>query len=283
MKNANTAHTLKITDPEDSVFSYGAVIQKYRNKAGLTQEALAKRMKTSKKTIINWESDSNQPSVSSVRQLSVILEIPLYEFLGIRNSSVPTAEESEMLREYRQLNTPNRKVVSRMIHTMLEEEMTAKDEQLLETFMILPLSYQKFAAGTGCEATGFAPRPFFVRKSRKSLAADEIVRVSGDSMEPRYHNGDLVYVEHTPGADDGDDVVCRYEEGFIIKNYRNHRLYSINKARDFGEDHEHENFTMIGRVLGIVEEEDTAADYESALRRLFGKELKQFDLKYGIE
>jgi len=232
---------------------------------------------TARNTLANWENDTRLPDISSVRQLAIVLNIPLYELLGINNDSIPNAQESIMLDEFRQLSEVNQIVAAHMIHTMLEQESVARDKMLKKRFMILPLQTTKAAAGTGCIDNETPPTPFFVTKNRDSQIADTVVQVSGDSMEPKYHDGDYVYLQYADAADEDDDVVVVFNGGFVIKNYRNHRLYSINKARDFGKNHEHDSFYMVGKVIGLVEQDEIPDKDDSiVLNELFARELKKF-------
>lgn len=48
-----------------------------RVNAGMTQEEVAKRMKISKNTLVNWEKGMSEPSVTQGRELAVIYNIPL--------------------------------------------------------------------------------------------------------------------------------------------------------------------------------------------------------------
>ena len=47
-----------------------------RVNAGLTQEAVAKKMKISKNTLVNWEKGKITPSFASLQALSHIYKIP---------------------------------------------------------------------------------------------------------------------------------------------------------------------------------------------------------------
>lgn len=47
-----------------------------RVNAGLTQEAVAKKMKISKNTLVNWEKGKIAPSFASLQALSHIYKIP---------------------------------------------------------------------------------------------------------------------------------------------------------------------------------------------------------------
>ena len=48
-----------------------------RVNAGLTQEEVAKKMKISKNTLVNWEKGKAEPTVSQGRQLSMLYKISL--------------------------------------------------------------------------------------------------------------------------------------------------------------------------------------------------------------
>lgn len=48
-----------------------------RVNAGMTQDDVAKEMKISKNTLVNWEKGKAEPTVSQGRQLSSLYKIPL--------------------------------------------------------------------------------------------------------------------------------------------------------------------------------------------------------------
>lgn len=48
-----------------------------RVNAGMTQEDIAKKMKVSKQTIVNWEKGASEPSIRQSRELSKYYGIPL--------------------------------------------------------------------------------------------------------------------------------------------------------------------------------------------------------------
>jgi len=170
------------------------------------------------------------------------------------------------------------------VHTMLEQETLAREKVLKDRYFILPLESTPAAAGVGCPDNETPPTPFFVSKTRKSQTADAIVQVSGDSMEPKYYDGDYVYVKYAQNVADGDDVICVYHEGFIIKNMRNRKLYSLNTKRDFGDKHENDDIRLIGKVVGLVEETEIPEKADNAsLQELFVRELRDFEKKYGAE
>lgn len=87
------------------------------------------------------------------------------------------------------------------------------------------------AAGAGNYIPVEPPTYCFLRKSDRNSQADAIVRVSGHSMEPVYHNDDMVYIEYSNAAEPGEDVVCSSADGCVIKRVDDdHTLYSLNDA-----------------------------------------------------
>lgn len=48
-----------------------------RVNAGMTQEDVAKALKVSKNTIVNWEKGETEPKISRIRELSELYNMPL--------------------------------------------------------------------------------------------------------------------------------------------------------------------------------------------------------------
>ena len=65
----------------------GSYISIQRNKAGLSQAALAHRLHVTRQTISNWEGGKSLPDIESLKSLAEALEIPIeyliYGELGI--------------------------------------------------------------------------------------------------------------------------------------------------------------------------------------------------------
>jgi len=50
-------------------------------------------------------------------------------------------------------------------------------------------------------------------------------------MEPKYRDGDMVYVKYCDSADDGDDVICSTSDGAVIKHKKDNKIYSLNSLK----------------------------------------------------
>lgn len=206
----------------------------------------------------------------------MLLGIPLYELFNIPNNTTYSAKENVLLRNYRLLSSISKKMVNRMINTMLVEETDARDDYLRTRFRILPLQSTPVAAGTGCEPN-IPATPFFIIRNKYSDSADAIVRVSEPSMEPLYHDNDLLYIVYTQEHKDGDDVVCSTADGAVVKRVYENKLISLNEKYPFEERSEDDHVKVLGKVIGIVSKDSLPDETDlSVLEEIHSVELREF-------
>ena len=62
--------------------------------------------------------------------------------------------------------------------------------------------------------------------------ADYTIGVNGDSMEPLYSDGDIVFVEHTTSLHTGDIGIFQKDNNIYIKQVGENRLVSLNPNYD---------------------------------------------------
>lgn len=263
---------------KESTASFGSVLREYRKKAKLSQQDLATMMHSTRNTVTNWESNKSKPDLDITTELCVVLGIPIAELLGLPQAGVPSQHDQILLQQYHLLSDVGKRTVDSLINTLLKEEQEARDRQLQDNYFLLDCYDTPAAAGTGCPFSDqSAPDYCFVRKNRFNTQADAIIRISGRSMEPFYHDGDSVYIVYTEVANDDDDVVCSTDDGAVIKRFRKGRLYSLNTSMPFGEKYEDDNVRIVGRVLGIVSpDEQPSQDDIPVLEELLADEIHEF-------
>ncbi|MBQ7955658.1 MAG: helix-turn-helix transcriptional regulator [Lachnospiraceae bacterium] len=81
----------------------GGNIRKYREKSGLTQSQLAKKIGVEGSSrISNWEQGANNPPADMIADICEALNVSASELLGIRLADDElTAEEKSVIKEYR--------------------------------------------------------------------------------------------------------------------------------------------------------------------------------------
>ena len=115
---------------------------------------------------------------------------------------------------------------------------------------MVPLYFQPMSAGTGQEATQEYPEDFTLTK-RPPRGTSYIARVRGDSMEPDYHNGDLVFVHATVDIQPGQVGTFFMDGQMWIKELGDGELISRNPQ--YGPRPMTENVRCQGLVLGVCD------------------------------
>ena len=264
--------------------SIGKVLQKYRKLAGLSQPDLAQKMQVTRNTITNWETDKNRPDLDQTITLCGMLGIPASELLGTPDEVMQSGMEHQLIADFRLLSPVSKKVVSNLVAGLAREEEATRVEELRRSHFILAMYSSPLAAGTGIEADNEPPEYVFARRTAANSKADAIARVSGRSMEPLYHDGDLLYIQYTDSVDDGEDAACSTEDGLVVKRCRNHKLYSLNADYPFGDKPEDFSVKVLGRVLGVVGQDDIADGQTSdELEEVMADDVKAFKVRYGVD
>ncbi len=239
-------------------------IRFYRKGLGMEQKAFAEKIGTQANTVNNWEMGRSRPDVSLLPVICDTLGISLQQLFGLQPPGDALSEkEKRVLSGYRKLNHGDRFTVETLISTMVMVSEARRQQAGAKKVYELPLFERSLAAGVGdpTEYEGHST-PFYFYDVPWLDRADCVFRVSGDSMEPAYHDGDYVLVERIPKAPDlreGEIGVFSVANELYIKEYRSDGLHSLNPEYPVMKFNEDTRVFLIGRVLGIVDEEHQAS------------------------
>ena len=242
--------------------SYGEIIRRRRKEKGIKQEELGAKVSVGKNAVGAWESGRSRPDLNSVPVLCDVLGLSLEDFFGVRKtvSEKPEVPEAFASR-YRALNDYHRKVV---LHEM---DALLKLQEPAETFpgrKLIRLFRNELSACAGPSYTigESMGEPVWIEETPLTCAADELIRVSGDSMEPEFHDGDQVLVQHGASLRPGDIGIFVNGDAGYIKEYQRDGLHSLNPAYATMHFHEGDDVRCIGKVLGIAADELFAREDE---------------------
>ena len=236
----------------------GTIIASYRKRAHMSQIDLAKKLgedgiDVGQKSVSAWETGRNEISARNFLHVCRILQIPdcLEEYFG-NNPSDPLAI----------LNEEGRQKVLSYIDLLVHPVSYAKESITIpypavrntqEKMQKLRLYDARVSAGTG----DFLDSDYYVTIDvPEGIAekADFAVTISGDSMEPEFHDHDMVYVHQQETLNDGEIGIFSLNDNAFIKKLKNDKdgtaLISLNpRYKPIPVDTEHDSFRIFGRVL----------------------------------
>lgn len=210
-----------------------------RKELKMTQKDIADQLGISYQAFSAWERGVKEPSKEKVKQLEQILKVPKGYFTEI-----------EIVRLYNVLSNKGQNQVLEYTRRLVQEEsrkIVTVSENLYEYHV-----YEKMSAGIG--ASVYDNRNYDTVYFNEELAHDFASWVSGDSMEPKYHNGSVALICETGFDYDGAVyAVVWNSRTFIKKVYREEdglRLVSINK--DYKDIYilYDENPRIVGKIVG---------------------------------
>ena len=233
----------------------------YRERLGIEQKELAARLGITGNAISNWETGRSRPDINLIPSICNVLQVTLYELFNMEDPSMDlTAGEQILIDSYRQLSRKHQYVVDNLINTLINVEIS----ETCRPIRILQFYDRSLAAGIG-DPLEFedSSTPIYLYGDKVGDRADCVFAVNGDSMEPVYHDGDLVLVERIPDAPDLSDgeigaFIVRNET--YIKKYAEDGLHSLNPAYPVMKFSDEEAVYVIGRVVGILDPADIAAE-----------------------
>jgi phage repressor protein C with HTH and peptisase S24 domain len=142
-----------------------------------------------------------------------------------------------------------RSATSRVL-TLPEAEMfdTVRTEPANKRAIILydmPVS-----AGTGIDLTEEYAGELLIPNNEQTKDADFALRISGNSMEPKFHDGDILLVHSTESAQPGDLGIFVLDGAGYFKKHGGDRLLSLNPSYAPIMLADYTDVRCVGRVIG---------------------------------
>lgn len=256
-------------------------IKKLKSEKKITNERLSEMTEIPLGTlskILAGMSDS--PKLSNVMAICTALGTSLdYVVFGIEkndNNCTLDTVEMRMLGKYRCLDTHGKELVSVVMDKELERietyrlESAENNERISTVYTTeeiqrriaaqksksglgkrtIPLYNLAVSAGTGVYLDDTQAAEISIPNNSRTFDADYALRISGNSMEPKYHNGDILLVQECDSVEVGELGIFVLDGDGYFKLFGGDRLISLND--DYG-DILLKDFTDVhctGRVIG---------------------------------
>ena len=238
----------------------GNQIKTFRKSAGFTQDELAKRLNTTKQTISRYEKGDRKANQDMLFELCDIFGVSIDDFFPSQNETLQSPTTSPIQTIYDELNPPRQvKVLNyakRQLNEQRNEEET-KGNEVSEAIQLYSYDYYDHPASAG---TGQYLNDVRVERIELpvDIDADFVIPIKGDSMEPDYHDGDLVFIQTSVDLNDGVIGVFNYNGDAYIKQLvidkEQAYLHSLNPAYKDMPITPETDFRIIGEVVDLYRE-----------------------------
>ena len=231
--------------------AFGEKIKEARLAQNLNQEELAERIGSKYRSVSTWENGTAKPDYPTLIRLCEVLKTSPNHLLGFDLSvDTPSIEEWAILHKYRDIDEIGKEAVSAVLDAEYRRVAKPKKARLLRLdFYNYPAS-----AGTGNFLETERPDEILVKECSEAEDADYVIPISGDSMEPTYHDGDKVFVEKCDSVEIGEIGIFIVNGEAYIKELGNKCLISHNEAYKPIKLGSSDSIYCCGRVLGVVED-----------------------------
>jgi phage repressor protein C with HTH and peptisase S24 domain/DNA-binding XRE family transcriptional regulator len=246
------------------------VIRTRRNALGLNQARLAEEAGVSRNAVAGWETGHSRPDLGTVPSLCKALGISIEAFFG--EESDRSEEDRRLLKFFGMLDRRDRDAILWQLEALAEgrRRQTAEErprakktagrirqanELTVPRFVTVYASDLGAAAGFGAALEQAQGEEIRLLADDETERADEVITVSGRSMEPTFMDGDRVLIEHTDRLRPGEIGIFLVDNEGYIKEYRADGLHSHNPDYGMIPLSGEETVRCVGRVIGKLKEE----------------------------
>ena len=227
-----------------------------RESRKMTQQAAAEILNMPLPTYRSYETGTREPNIEFLTAFADRFDVTV-DYILEHHVNVDTFSEAEKahIGKYRSLDSYGKNVVDMVLAAECERVQNQEQERgrmnIVKT-VSLRINDNSVSAGFGNILDDYENwDTVLVPLTPESRKADFILRVSGDSMEPMFSDGDCVLVHRQECIEQGEiGIFCVNDNGYIKKLGKN-VLISLNKK--YPEIPLDNDSRCFGKVLGKAE------------------------------
>lgn len=204
-----------------------------------------------------FSGQTKNPGINTIQRLVHSLGYTLYDIddapCKVKNEKIYSHEALQIAQDYDNLDTWGQQAVRSVAEV---EKSRMKDEHQKsvsepEIIASIPYAYDLAAsAGLGEYAMDIAHFETVGLSETPPHGADFLIRIDGDSMEPKYSHNDKVYVRRQDTVNEGEIGLFYLDGNVYIKKQGYNELISLNPKYDPIPVPEYSTSKCFGRILG---------------------------------
>lgn len=241
-------------------------IRYYREKKGMEQKELAAKIGVHGNAVSNWENGRTRPDLSLLPAICDVLRITFYDLYDLPLPiDTYSEEEQRIIDKYRRLSPGHQYAIECMLDNLDEAEDAEICKHIIEKTEYTKQLAAGFDPGVEFDDKGETILLYRTAETEKDSC---VFTVSGDSMEPEFHNGDKVLVQMFPDCSPlqpGDIGAFITGNETYIKVYQKDGLHSLNKRYKTMRFTDDDSVYIIGKVIGKLNPGDIVT-FEDAMR-----------------
>lgn len=215
----------------------GKMIAAIRKDRGYSQYQLAQKLNMSKQSISNYERGAREPDYMTLEAIADVLNVPMSMLISREDQEKALSEIYDSYDKKPFISGELRNIEIKRIPILGDTAagMPIIANRKYDEYINVPVDRHKFNAA---------------------------VRVTGDSMEPNYHIGDLALIHYQEDVEDGQiAVVCLDDEVTLKRVYHNQNgLMLISDNPKYAPmpvtSDEVNNIHLTGRAVGVIHWEE---------------------------
>lgn len=235
-----------------------ARLKSLRENKKLTKTELCKRLNVIYTTYNNWETNASKPQIQDLCMLAGFYNVSVDYLVGHSIKEIPATEVQALLQKYNRLTDKERRLVSILIDSINiingEDELPDVNTVISAVPLVrkIPLFSEPASAGAGVYLENADAEMLSILDIPEYRRADMAIRINGDSMTPKYRDGDIVLVSQQPSVDIGEIGIFIYNGDGYIKKLERHGLVSLNPKYETIKVSELDSFKTVGKVLCAI-------------------------------
>lgn len=232
-------------------------LKKIRENKNITVRQAATALDLPYTTYNNYEKNSREPNGEVLCRIADFFQVSVDFLLGrtnVTDAVASKAADSAMQSKFSALDRYGKKLVAMLLDAEYERCMEQQNiHQQARAMITLRSSSYRVSAGTGFLLDDNDQwHDIQVPDTPEARHADYALTISGDSMEPIYHNGDVVLVKQTDAVDVGEVGIFVVDGSGYIKKFGGDRLISLNDAYADIRFTSDSSVRCCGKVIGSV-------------------------------
>lgn len=185
------------------------------NQKGWSLSEFARKLDLPKSSISRYFNKSRQLPINKINLFSDVLGVSSEYLLGIQTITSDTNKtQNELLNIYNKLESKRQSKVYDYASRQLDEQNGIQEDKV-----VYLVRGRQSAAGSMIHVDDVDAEMGVLPSSIVPNGANELVQITGDSMEPIIKKGSEVYLRYQPTVEDGEIAIVRVEDEGVTCKY----------------------------------------------------------------